>query len=91
MTDKMNTLSRSLWARGPKRVVDAVVALVLLVMLSPFLLLTALVVKLSDFGPVFFVQRRAGKNSHVFVLLKFRTMRAERTPDPKDMTRLIQS
>jgi lipopolysaccharide/colanic/teichoic acid biosynthesis glycosyltransferase len=91
MTDKMNTLSPSLWAHGPKRVVDAIVALVLLVVLSPFLLLTALVVKLSDFGPVFFVQARAGKNSQVFVLLKFRTMRAERIPDPKELVPLDHS
>jgi len=91
MTEQTGTVSNTLWARGGKRVFDAIAALGLLVILSPFLLLTALIVKLSDFGPVFFVQERAGKDSSVFVLLKFRTMKPGRTPDPKELVPLDHS
>jgi lipopolysaccharide/colanic/teichoic acid biosynthesis glycosyltransferase len=45
-----------------------------LVMLSPLLLLTALLVKLTSPGPVFFRQYRAGHHGRPFQLLKFRSM-----------------
>ena len=91
MTEQIGKVSNTLWARGGKRVFDAIAALCLLVILSPFLLLTALVVKLSDSGPVFFTQKRAGKDSNIFVLLKFRTMKPGRTPDPKELVPLDHS
>ena len=57
-----------------KRSMDVVIASMLLVILSPFLLLVALLVKLDSPGPVFFRQRRVGKNGRIFTLLKFRSM-----------------
>lgn len=53
---------------------DALAAAMLLLILSPLLLLIALLVKLQDGGPVFFVQSRTGYLGRRFPLLKFRTM-----------------
>ena len=58
-----------------KRMIDVVGAAVGLVVLSPFLILVALAVKLDSHGPVFFSHERVGLGGRVFRLLKFRTMR----------------
>ena len=58
-----------------KHAFDRVFALVLLVVLSPVLLCTALAVRLSSPGPVLFRQRRIGRDGKVFDLYKFRSMR----------------
>ncbi len=57
-----------------KRLVDLVVSGSLLVGLSPLLAVLALAVKWDSRGPVFFVQRRVGKNGREFPMYKFRTM-----------------
>jgi lipopolysaccharide/colanic/teichoic acid biosynthesis glycosyltransferase len=57
-----------------KPVLDRIVATLLLIALSPLLLLIALLIKLEDRGPVFFVQSRTGYLGRRFPLLKFRTM-----------------
>jgi lipopolysaccharide/colanic/teichoic acid biosynthesis glycosyltransferase len=57
-----------------KRVLDFVVAFFGLVLLSPFLLATAVWVKLSSPGPVLYAGTRVGKHGVVFKMLKFRTM-----------------
>ncbi len=57
-----------------KRVFDMVVSFVLLVVLSPLMLLIALLVKATSRGPVFFVQKRVGRGGRIFRMLKFRTM-----------------
>jgi len=80
--------SRSLWARGGKRIFDVVASVVLLSVLSPLLAITALLVKLTSHGPVFFRQERAGKNGRLYRLAKFRTMRGDRRPDPKEIVPL---
>ena len=61
-------------ALGVKRCMDIIISAVALVILSPVLLLVAGLVKLDSPGPVFFRQRRVGKNGRTFVLLKFRSM-----------------
>ncbi len=58
-----------------KRLFDVVVALLSLVILSPFLLLTAIAVKLSSRGALLFRQTRMGKGGRHFTIYKFRTMR----------------
>jgi len=60
--------------RFEKRIFDVAVAATALVLLTPLLLLVALAVKLDSSGPVFFRQRRYGRNSRVFRIFKFRTM-----------------
>lgn len=57
-----------------KRVIDFLVAAALLILLSPLLLLTALFVKFTSPGPVFYRQTRCGLYGRRFDLIKFRTM-----------------
>ena len=57
-----------------KHGIDRVVAVVLIVLLSPLLALIALLVKRESGGPVLFRQRRIGRDNHPFDVLKFRTM-----------------
>lgn len=57
-----------------KRTVDIAVSATLLVLLSPLMLLVALLVKLTSVGPVFYVQERVGQDGRAFQLLKFRSM-----------------
>ena len=57
-----------------KHTFDRVFALVLLVVLSPVILCTALAVRVSSRGPAFFRQRRIGRDGKVFDLYKFRSM-----------------
>jgi undecaprenyl phosphate N,N'-diacetylbacillosamine 1-phosphate transferase len=47
---------------------------VVLLVLLPFLVVIAFVVKLSSAGPVFFIQERIGRNGKPFRMVKFRTM-----------------
>jgi lipopolysaccharide/colanic/teichoic acid biosynthesis glycosyltransferase len=81
-------ISRTLWARGGKRLGDVLITLVLLVLLSPVMILAALLTRLSGKGTIFFAQERGGKDGAAFTLLKFRTMRAGRQPDPKELVPL---
>jgi lipopolysaccharide/colanic/teichoic acid biosynthesis glycosyltransferase len=56
------------------RIFDIVVAAIGLVVLSPFLLIAAIAVKLDSRGPVLYRQRRVGLHGREFELLKLRTM-----------------
>jgi exopolysaccharide biosynthesis polyprenyl glycosylphosphotransferase len=68
-------LSRS--SRFLKRALDVTVAALGLVVLSPFLVLIALLIKLNSPGPVFFRQVRMGAHDRTFRIFKFRTMQAD--------------
>jgi len=57
-----------------KRIFDFTVALALLILVGPFLLVTAVLIKLTSPGPVLFVQKRVGLNKRMFDIYKFRTM-----------------
>jgi exopolysaccharide production protein ExoY len=57
-----------------KRALDFAGALILLLITLPVFLIVAVVVKLTSTGPVFFRQRRVGRNGVDFPMLKFRTM-----------------
>lgn len=59
---------------GIKRFFDILISLLGLVILSPLLLVLALVVRSSSPGPALFRQERLGKNGEVFRIAKFRTM-----------------
>ncbi len=58
-----------------KRFMDILGALVGILLTWPFLVIAAILVKLEDGGPVFFIQNRVGKNGKVFSMIKLRTMR----------------
>jgi len=64
-----------------KRSLDIAVSLMILTLLSPVMLMTALAVKLESPGPVFYRQRRVGRAGHVFTLCKFRSMRSDAESD----------
>lgn len=58
----------------PKRLFDLALALPGLLLLSPLLLVVALLIKLDSRGPALFRQTRVGKHGRPFQILKFRTM-----------------
>jgi len=60
-----------------KRLIDIILSAVGLVLAAPIMLITALLIKLDSPGPVLFRQERVGEGAKVFVLLKFRSMRAD--------------
>jgi lipopolysaccharide/colanic/teichoic acid biosynthesis glycosyltransferase len=72
------SLSRS--SRMVKRAFDIIGASVALALLSPLILATGLLVRLSSTGPVFFRQERVGRGGRPFKLFKFRSM----VPDAED-------
>jgi exopolysaccharide biosynthesis polyprenyl glycosylphosphotransferase len=63
-------------ARFLKRASDLVITTLALVLLAPFWLLVALLIKLDSRGPVFYKQERVGMDGRVFLFYKFRTMHA---------------
>ncbi len=62
-----------------KRGIDIIGSLILIILTSPIMLITAIGVKLSSPGPVFFKQERIGKDRKPFQMLKFRSMRVTGT------------
>jgi len=59
------------------RCLDFLFALIGLIILAPFFLIIALLIKLTSKGSIFFRQVRVGKNNHDFKLYKFRTMKVD--------------
>jgi sugar transferase (PEP-CTERM system associated) len=57
-----------------KRMIDLISAIVILLLVLPFLPIIVLVIKLDSAGPILFRQKRVGKRGKIYVLYKFRTM-----------------
>src|SRR5688572_17291045 len=57
-----------------KRILDILLAIAGTIILLPLILLTAIIIKLSSKGPVFFLQERVGLNMRPFMIWKFRSM-----------------
>lgn len=70
-----------------KRLFDVCAAAGILLLFTPLLLLTAIVIKLDSAGPVLFRQRRKGFDGRSFVILKFRTMSVAEDGDAIDQAR----
>jgi sugar transferase (PEP-CTERM system associated) len=68
---------KSRTSRFIKRVVGLVISLVMLVVLFPIMVLTAIAIKLESKGTVFFSQKRVGENGVEFTLHKFRSMKQD--------------
>jgi exopolysaccharide biosynthesis polyprenyl glycosylphosphotransferase len=62
------------WPLLVKRVLDFCISLSLLALLAPIFLVTALLIRCTSPGPIFFGQKRVGLNKRQFVMYKFRTM-----------------
>ncbi len=72
-----------------KRILDFALSALAMAVLSPLMLALAVIIKVTSPGPVFFRQKRVGRNKTHFMIYKFRTMR---TDAPKDMpTHLLQN
>ncbi|MDE6319959.1 MAG: exopolysaccharide biosynthesis polyprenyl glycosylphosphotransferase, partial [Lachnospiraceae bacterium] len=67
--------------RLAKRMIDLICSVLLLVSASPFMLVTAVVIKLYDGGPVFYKQIRCTRDRKEFYILKFRSMRVDAEKD----------
>ena len=59
---------------GVKAAMDFVIALIMIIVLSPLFLITAIAIKIDSKGPVFFLQKRYGKDGKTFTCIKFRSM-----------------
>ncbi len=67
--------------RFVKRMIDVVCALILLIVASPIMLITAIVIKLYDGGPVLYKQVRCTRDQKEFQIMKFRSMRTDAEKD----------
>ncbi|WP_026661773.1 exopolysaccharide biosynthesis polyprenyl glycosylphosphotransferase [Butyrivibrio proteoclasticus] len=67
--------------RAIKRVIDIVLSLLLIILSSPVMLITAIAIKLYDGGPVLYKQVRCTQNRREFKIMKFRSMRVDAEKD----------
>lgn len=71
----------SYWYRLSKRAMDIVISGIALIVASPFMLVTALAIRLYDGGPALYKQVRLTQNGKKFLILKFRSMRVDAEKD----------
>ena len=64
-----------------KRTIDIVFSLILIILTSPFMLLTAIAVKACDRGPILYKQVRCTRDAKKFMIYKFRSMRVDAESD----------
>jgi undecaprenyl phosphate N,N'-diacetylbacillosamine 1-phosphate transferase len=69
-----------------KRILDFIFALILLLLASPIMISVAVAIKLESKGPILFRQNRPGKNTKIFKVNKFRSMRVESEKDGKQLS-----
>ena len=76
-----------------KYVIDFILALIGMIMISPFFLIITIILLIVNKGNAFFFQKRPGKNAHLFDLIKFKTMNDNRDkngrllPDTQRLTK----
>lgn len=66
-----------------KRLFDLIISVLGIIVLSPFMLLAAIMIKLEDWGPVFYKQKRLTIGGKEFYIIKFRSMRVDAEKDGK--------
>jgi len=76
----------NLYKRFLKRLFDCIAASLAIIILSPIIVTTALMVKLSSPGPIIYKQERVGKNRKKFQIYKFRSMKVEEHKEPHQWT-----
>jgi exopolysaccharide biosynthesis polyprenyl glycosylphosphotransferase len=62
------------WERKTKRLLDIGFAFLVLILFLPIFVLVGFLIKIDSPGPVFFTQKRVGRNGKIFTIYKFRTM-----------------
>jgi len=84
------------WKYSLKRVMDLILTIAAAIVLSPLFPFISFLIRLESKGPVFFIQKRAGKKGKAFYLFKFRTMKELRNghgnllPDKDRITKFGQ-
>lgn len=78
-----NNIGLSFEQKFLKRTIDIVVSLLMLIVTSPIMLITAICIKLEDHGPVLFIQERITLNNCPFMIYKFRSMIVDAEADGK--------
>lgn len=73
--------SMNIEQRMIKRMIDIVCSLILIVLSSPFMLITAIIIKSYDHGPILYKQVRCTEGMREFKILKFRSMRTDAEKD----------
>ena len=68
-------------AKNIKRFFDVILSLIALIILIPFFIIVAIIIKISSPGPVFYLQERVGYRNKVFNIIKFRSMRCDAEKD----------
>src|SRR5680860_998695 len=66
-----------------KRTLDIILSFVILVIFSPILIITFILLTIANKGEAFFIQRRPGKNARIFKILKFKSMNDKKGADGK--------
>ena len=83
-----------MYAKYIKRILDFILSLIALIVLSPVLLVVAILVRIKLGSPIIFKQQRPGKDEKIFTLYKFRTMTDKKDengnllPDSERLTKL---
>lgn len=81
--EKKYAVHKGIYAKYFKRVIDFVVTLIGFICISPIFLILCLLVKVKLGSPIFFRQKRTGKDEKTFEMIKFRTMTDARDKDGK--------
>jgi sugar transferase EpsL len=67
-------IKQTIYSKYFKRSLDFTLSLIALLVLSPLLIIVAILIKIGSEGPIFFRQERPGKDQQIFKVYKFRTM-----------------
>jgi exopolysaccharide biosynthesis polyprenyl glycosylphosphotransferase len=86
---RLRTVRPKGWQFAVKHALDRLMAAALIVLLGPILIVALVAVKLSSSGPIFFRQRRVGRDGRDFDLLKFRSMRLADEPPPGNVSMFL--
>ncbi|WP_294184177.1 undecaprenyl-phosphate glucose phosphotransferase [uncultured Clostridium sp.] len=73
----------NLFNRMLKRTFDVLFSVLAIIIVSPIMILTAIMIKLTSPGPVIFKQKRVGLNKKEFIMYKFRSMRVQNSNKEK--------
>ena len=72
-----NRFGPGIWSRGVKRILDIFMSSILLLLTFPFVVITAISIKLFDKGPILYSQTRVTRNNREFKVYKFRSMKVD--------------
>ena len=76
--ERKYSVHKGIYARYIKRIIDLSVTIIGLICISPIFLIVCILVRIKLGSPIFFKQKRTGKDEKTFEMIKFRTMTDER-------------